>query len=179
MARTKKDEQSQSVNPQEQGGMVIEPDAQSPEQQFEAAQDAKRLQKRHIIFYVVLAVACCLAVAALLVIRNNNLSKNPTKNTNTQATVVAPAEVSITSGELMPATVKIKVGQSVVWKNNDTIDHQIAADPYPTNTSLPDLGKGEVLKPGDSFAYQFEKSGTYTYHDNLNPYAIKGMVVVQ
>ena len=179
MARTKKDEPVQEVTTETPGGVVIEPDVQTPEQQAALAHEAKKARARNIVLYVVLALACCAAVVALLVIRNNNLSKNPTKTDTEKVVLVAPAEVSIKSGELMPGTVKVKVGQAVVWKNNDSVDHQIAADPYPTNTSLPDLGKGEVLKPGDSFTYQYDDAGTFTYHDNLNPYKIKGVVVVE
>lgn len=179
MVRTKKDEPAEQITPESGGGVVIEPDVQTPEQQAALAQEAKKARTRNVILYVVLALACCAAIAALLVIRDNNLSKNPAKSSTEKVVLVAPAEVSIKLGELMPGTVKIKVGQAVVWKNNDTVDHQIAADPYPTNTSLQDLGKGEVLKPGDSFTYMYETAGTFTYHDNLNPYKIKGVVIVE
>lgn len=121
-----------------------------------------------------------LAAIAWLYIQKTD-SKKPVvpKSTSTQqAAAVEGATISIISSGVSPANVSVKKGQIVVWKNDDKVAHQIAADPYPTNTSLPELGRGEVLQPGDTFSFIYEKSGTFTYHDNLNPYTIKGVVVV-
>ncbi|MSR68635.1 hypothetical protein EXS66_02515, partial [Candidatus Saccharibacteria bacterium] len=78
-----------------------------------------------------------------------------------------------------PATVMIKAGASVAWVNIDSNPHQIASDPHPTHSSFPDLYAPEPLGTNDVYSMIFEKAGTYTYHDNLNPYTFKGVVIVE
>jgi plastocyanin len=137
----------------------------------------KPINKKLLVAIVVLL----LIVAGLLIyyyLDNQKKAENAqdTKIANSQ--VQQLAEVSISADGVVPETITVKKGQTVVWKNNDKKDHQIAADPYPTNESLPELGKGEVLKPGDTFGFPFDTPGTYTYHDNLNPFDIRGTVIV-
>lgn len=134
--------------------------------------------RRKIIIIVVVVAVLIVGVAAFAV--TNKSQKSDTKTSSDQAPQqITTANVSITASSVSPATVEIKKGQSVTWKNNDTKDHQIAADPYPTNSSLPELGKSVVLKPGDTFSYIYESTGSFSYHDNLDPYKIQGVVVVK
>jgi len=91
----------------------------------------------------------------------------------------APAEVSITKTGFMPSTVSISAGQAVVWVNNDSSLHLVASDPYPADNNLSLLNSRTPLTPGQNYSYVFNKAGTYSYHDNLNPYAFKGIVVVK
>jgi plastocyanin len=78
-----------------------------------------------------------------------------------------------------PETVKIKKGQTVQWMNEDATPHQIASDPYPSHTLLPHLVAPEPLGQNESFNFTFEDSGTFTYHDDLNPADFKGTVIVE
>jgi plastocyanin len=134
--------------------------------------------KRKIIVVAIVVAVLVVGVVAFAV--TNQSSKTDTKTSSSQEPQqIITANVAITAASVSPATVEIKKGQSVTWKNDDTKDHQIAADPYPTNSSLPDLGKSVVLKPGDTFTYIYESAGSFSYHDNLDPYKIKGVVVVK
>jgi plastocyanin len=55
-----------------------------------------------------------------------------------------------------PALSSINNGDSVTWKNNDTVNRQVVADDG--------TWKSPVLKPGDSWSHIFVKGGTYRYH---------------
>lgn len=135
--------------------------------------------RRTVITLISLAILVLVAAVVLVVVDNTKQPAKTAQPVSITQNIPTTANVSITAAGFSPATVEIKKGQSVTWKNTDSADHQPAADPYPTNTSLPDWGKGEVLKTNDTFTYQFEKAGTYTYQDNLNPYKIKGTVIVK
>jgi plastocyanin len=67
----------------------------------------------------------------------------------------------------------IKVGNNITWINKDfAINHQIVSDSpaYPFDSG--------VLKNGQNFTLNFTKTGTFNYHDKLNP-NLKGTIVVQ
>jgi len=55
----------------------------------------------------------------------------------------------------------------------------VASDPYPLDNALKELGKARILSNNDTFSFTFDQSGTFTYHDDLNPMKFKGSVVVK
>ena len=98
---------------------------------------------------------------------------------NSATVKLVPAAVSITSTGFVPATITVKKGQAVIWTDNDSAGHQIDSDPYPTNSNLSSLNDPQALGLHDTYSYIFNQSGTYSYHDNLNPYTFKGVVIVK
>jgi len=95
------------------------------------------------------------------------------------AVAYAGGSVSINSGSFFPKTISIKPGQAVTWTNYDSSPHWIASDPYPKDDGFASLNSGGALKTGDSYSLSFSKAGTYTYHDELNPFKLQGTVVVR
>lgn len=91
----------------------------------------------------------------------------------------ATADVSISTGGFMSATLQIAVGTQVVWTNNDTQPHQVAADPHPLDNSITGFDSTQILQKGDSYSFTFTKMGTYHYHDHLNPLTLQGTVIVK
>lgn len=89
------------------------------------------------------------------------------------------AEVHITATGFSPAVLNIAAGTTVTWTNDDESPHWIASDPFPTDGGLPDLNGRQALQQGDSYSYTYAKAGTFTYHDQLHPYNLKGSVVVR
>lgn len=86
--------------------------------------------------------------------------------------------VSVTAQGFDPTTITIKAGQAVTWVNNDSAAHQVNSDPHPTHQLYPILNTIGRLNPGDKKSATFDKAGTYTYHDHLNP-SFKGTIIVQ
>ena len=129
---------------------------------------------------VSLAVILVAAVLGLiwLLYFNNQRTKETTKTTPSPAIAASEAKVSITKDGFVPATISIKKGSQVTWANQDSSSHQIASDPHPTHTSLKALLSDQLAKD-DSFSFIFEKAGTFTYHDELNPLKFQGTVKVQ
>jgi plastocyanin len=92
---------------------------------------------------------------------------------------IAPAAVSITKNGFSPSTVTLKVGQAVVWTNDDVLSHLVVADAtQPLNPTEPIPNSGPALSPSDSYSYVFNQAGSYGYHDTKNP-NFKGTVEVK
>ena len=86
------------------------------------------------------------------------------------------ARITVDEGGFTPATVQVAVGSDVVWTNTDSKAHEVAANPYPSKSSLPGLDSGQ-LTADQSYHFTFRKPGTYNYHDQLNP-LLNGIIVV-
>lgn len=60
-----------------------------------------------------------------------------------------------------PAQVSIQNGDTVTWKNNDTVNRQLVADDG--------SWRSPVIEPGQSWAHVFVEGGTYAYHGAFKP----------
>ena len=69
-----------------------------------------------------------------------------------------------------PATVTVKVGDTVTWENQDGANHDVTADDGSFKSA--EFGKGKT------FSFTFSKAGTYTYKCKLHP-GMDGTVIVQ
>jgi plastocyanin len=78
--------------------------------------------------------------------------------------------VAIRSTGFVPATRTIQSGDSIRWRNDDTVNHQVVADNG--------LFASPVLKPKATYTKLFTASGTYRYRDALKP-SSRGTIVVQ
>lgn len=79
-------------------------------------------------------------------------------------------EVIITGLQFKPATVKIHVGDTVVWINNDDRDHTVIA--------RDGAFKSPNIRAGQTFEVRFIRAGSYAYGCNYHP-RMKGVVVVE
>lgn len=73
----------------------------------------------------------------------------------------APVGVSIEDLRYSPDSVTIKVGQSVMWTNNDERDHTVKA----TDGSF----ESPNLSPGQTFTHTFKTAGTFKYGCPYHP----------
>lgn len=106
-----------------------------------------------------------LGAAAYLAARDDGKDQGPAA----AAPVQPSANVSFTKDGLNPATVTIAAGTQVAWTNGDDAPHQVAADPHPLHNSIEGFDSDVTLQKDEVFSFTFEKAGTYTYHDHLNP----------
>jgi plastocyanin len=92
--------------------------------------------------------------------------------TGATTTVNIPVGASVlTTTAFAPATVTIKVGDSVNWVNNDSIAHTSTA------TSGAAFNSG-IINPGGSFRATFTTAGSFPYHCTIHP-GMVGTVTVQ
>jgi plastocyanin len=78
--------------------------------------------------------------------------------------------VNIEDLKYKPAEIKIKVGETVAWTNNDDREHTITAD----DNSF----KSGPLRTGKTYRHKFTSAGRYPYHDDHFG-RMKGVVVVE
>jgi plastocyanin len=69
--------------------------------------------------------------------------------------------VQIVKTGFVPATMTIATDDTVVWRNADSVSHQIVAD----NGTF----ASPMLKPGETFSFTFRAAGTYRYRDVNEP----------
>jgi plastocyanin len=104
-------------------------------------------------------LALCLAVATLIV-----AAKEPDKAKGANHTV------TMRDKKYAPASLTVKVGDTVVWTNNDEHDHTVVAD----DKSF----KSGNIGAGDSFGHAFEKKGKFSYSCSYHP-RMKGTITVE
>ncbi len=96
---------------------------------------------------------------------------------------MANYEIDVTSIGFSPGQITIKKGQSIVWTVRDKSSHWIQSNP---SAPYPDSGTCGAttfdscrgLNLGESFRMTFDRTGTWSYYDRLNP-QFTGTVVVQ
>jgi len=106
------------------------------------------------------------------------------EQSNSSQNVQAAEEVTITFSDegVSPSPVKVKAGGSIKWVNNSSAKIQIGSDPHPTHTTNAQITGSQFvieLAPGQSSdSVKVTKTGTWGYHDHLNP-VVRGKVVVE
>ena len=71
-----------------------------------------------------------------------------------------------------PASVTVKVGDTVTWTNDDSAPHKIVSD-----DSTPVFSSGDLAR-GDSYSFTFTAVGTFNYHCQIHP-MMKGTIIVK
>ncbi len=99
-------------------------------------------------------------------------STTSSTSTNTPAGSGSGTSVSIFSFGFNPATLTVKVGQTITWTNTASIAHTTTSD----SGSAVQWDSG-TLAPNATFQFTFTKAGTYTYHCSIHP-SMHGTIVV-
>lgn len=81
----------------------------------------------------------------------------------------AKKSVGMKGMSFSPASVTVKVGDTVVWTNDDDRDHTVIGSG--------NFFKSDNLRPGGSFSFKFTKAGTFTYSCSYHP-RMKATIVV-
>jgi plastocyanin len=82
---------------------------------------------------------------------------------------VATGAVHIKNFGFTPATVTVRAGSTVVWTNDDSIQHDVTFDGGA-------IASG-VLNHNDTFSHTFPTAGTYHYICSIHPF-MHGTVIV-
>lgn len=82
----------------------------------------------------------------------------------------APVVVHIANFTFGPPLLRVRVGQTVIWVNDDDIPHNVVANDH--------AFKSKVLDTGERFSYTFTKAGTVPYFCSLHPHMTAQVQVV-
>ncbi len=86
--------------------------------------------------------------------------------------------VQITSTGFSPASVTIQKGDYIQFTNKDSASHWPASDPHPAHGGYPGFDANRPLKTGEIYRFQFEKTGSWAYHDHQGP-SLRGVIIVK
>lgn len=77
--------------------------------------------------------------------------------------------ISIADTGFNPVAVTVTPGTTVVFVNNGQGLHWPASDVHPTHQELPGFDAGRRLSTGEEYSFVFSDSGTWSFHDHVNP----------
>ncbi|HEY7974147.1 MAG TPA: plastocyanin/azurin family copper-binding protein [Ktedonobacterales bacterium] len=109
-------------------------------------------------------------------------SAAPTATTAPAATATTATGGSVTMVKIIgasgnysfsPASVTVKVGDTVTWTNNSNVPHTSTSD----SSSAVSWDSSAISTGGGTFSFVFTKAGTYTYHCSFHPF-MHGTIVV-
>lgn len=129
-------------------------------------------KQKRIPPWLIVAIIAVVVLGTILVVWLVNRSKST-------PTFKVAAKVEITTSGFSPLTIHVKKGERVTWVNKDEKPHQVASDPHPTGDLLPSLMSEEPLLQDEQYTAIFEKAGTFTYHDYLDPVGYRATVIVE
>jgi plastocyanin len=91
--------------------------------------------------------------------------------------------VTITASGANPLSIQIRVGEQVLFVNNDSVVHEMSSDLHPSHLGCPPMNQVGSLSPGQSRETgNFVTVETCTYHDHLdalNPGLLGTIVIVE
>jgi len=128
---------------------------------------------------VVTATAAVVLVLALFVAGCGRQAGGTATTATNAGTGTAASASTIPAGAIpvvmkntafAPADVTIKVGQTVAWVNQDSMQHDVVAN----DGSF----RSQLLDTGQVFTFTFSKAGSFPYYCAIHP-QMKGTVTVQ
>lgn len=108
-------------------------------------------------------------IALLLTLVVGSLLAMACGSSKKSTTIPRTVSVTIKDFEFTPATVTIKVGDTVTWTNNGPSTHTVTADDG-------SFASGNLW--GDTFSHTFQTVGTFTYHCAISRF-MTGTVIVR
>ena len=128
--------------------------------------------------YLAASLLAILSVIAIGASANNNVFAQSDK---VQASIV-PGASTLTDTAVSPNPIQAKVGQTVVWTNDDSAFHTVTSG----KIGAADAGKmfdsglqgpTALTAKGKTFEHTFDTAGEFDYHCTLHP-GMTGKVVV-
>lgn len=120
-----------------------------------------------------LAPTCDVNLSLAQLRKQLKMSATRSSASSAKAGQIQPAVVVDMTGSLLvfePASIEVKVGQTVLWKNSSREVHTVTADPHQaTDAQDVQLPKGAsrfdsgFLNPGQTYEQTFRTPGTYHY----------------
>lgn len=86
---------------------------------------------------------------------------------NPSSSMTDGLKITLSDAGYTPATLTIKVGDTVTWTNDGSKPATVSSDPHPSHSIYPPLNLG-TFKPGGTHSLKFDTAGTYGYHNHLN-----------
>ena len=110
--------------------------------------------------------------------KETNEEHRSDEETNSGVRIPQTVTVFMRLGRFDDNVVDIQRGDTVRWTNRDSQPRWPASNVHPVHTDLPGFDALKPLNTGESYEFIFTQSGTFGYHDHLNP-SVAGKVIVK
>jgi plastocyanin len=96
------------------------------------------------------------------------------------AVTINPGGSTMADKGYTPNPAQVKVGQTVVWTNKDSVQHTITSGTPGSADSGKEFDSGltKLLNPGSTYQHTFTKAGDFSYYCQLHP-TMLGHVIVK
>ncbi len=112
----------------------------------------------------------------------SNTQTSQTESTDTEAVGGTSGMLNLTgkntinivfsNGSIVSSKVSVSRGTTVIWVNQDTVNHKIVSDYQPL--------RSYEMRPGESFSVVFDEVGEFSYSDALSASEqLRGIIVVE
>jgi plastocyanin len=135
-----------------------------------------------IILSVLILVSSVVVDTSILALKNSTDSTqritvrgNMTVGAHNNVSIV-PEAASLDDKAFSPNPVDIKVGDTIVWTNDDISSHTITEGNQDSNIASSGFDSG-LLSQGQNFTHTFDKAGIIEYFCQLHPQMV-GKVIV-
>lgn len=81
------------------------------------------------------------------------------------------ATIVLDDTSFSPRAVRVEVGTTVTWVNQDEILHNVA--------SIDNLFRDDELRNGDTYSFRFDEPGTYRYQCTFHHPNMNGAIIVE
>ena len=134
-------------------------------------------RKNRLVMVIIFTILIFLSLLESQVFSDKSESTEQQPITNI-STIAPSAIVELTAkGDYQPKSVRIKRGQAVRFVNQSQSLMWPASDPHPSHKDYPGFDPRQIIHPGENWQFTFERTGTFGYHDHLNPMR-RGQIVV-
>jgi plastocyanin len=76
-----------------------------------------------------------------------------------------------------PKTIRLRIGDRVVWRNADNVGHNVTSQQDPAGTNLVDLGS-PTIPAGGTYSFVATHAGDATYVCTIHPTTMHARIVV-
>lgn len=112
-------------------------------------------------------------VAILILLTSVNVATASSRKTAVADSPATVKTVTTLNLKFHPAKLTIKVGTTVVWKNTDTVTHNVKS------YAKPRVFDGDIA-PGESYTFTFTTAGRFPYFCEYHVKSgMKGLIVVK
>jgi plastocyanin/methionine-rich copper-binding protein CopC len=91
---------------------------------------------------------------------------------------IREATILMSQIKFKPMNIRVNVGQTITWVNDDSVQHYVNTDSHPAHTHIPALNS-KALNKGDTYSYVFKEAGAYPYHCSAHANSMVGTIVVE
>lgn len=126
---------------------------------------------------IAIIVVALLVIGAGVYFMVQQNSTTPQSSSPAADTQEVAATITYTDSGYAPETITVKSGQTIAIKNESSTQTQFDSDPHPIHTTNAELNV-EIIEPGEVKTFTVTKTGTFGYHNHLNP-SQTGTIIIE